>query len=227
MVLFFAAIAAVIALSEHDSSQVALIVSSLVVILAWKWQSLVIRALAVCWCAAFVLVLPASFAAYESGLHLADWLPKSARARVILWEYTAEQTLNRPLLGVGADSTPRLSIEQKGTLTPERPEGFVFARRTGHHAHNIFLQTWYELGAVGALLLAVAGAAVVLLIFLLPVSAQPFAAGAFAAFATVGAFAWGMWQSWFMCGVALLPIYLRVATAAVNWGEIGAAVQRK
>ena len=31
----------------------------------------------------------------------------------------------------------------------------------GHHAHNIFLQTWYELGAVGALLLAVAGAAVV------------------------------------------------------------------
>ena len=78
------------------------------------------------------------------------------------------------------------------------------------------MQTWYELGAVGALLLAVAGAAVVLLIFLFPVSAQPVAAGAFAAFAIVGAFAWGMWQSWFMCAAALLPLYLRVATATVQ-----------
>ena len=34
------------------------------------------------------------------------------------------------------------------------------------------------------------------------------------AFAVVGAFAWGMWQSWFMCAVALLPIYLRAASAA-------------
>jgi hypothetical protein len=137
------------------------------------------------------LVIPASFAAYDSGLHLATWLPKSARARVILWEYTAEQVLNRPF------------------------------------SHDIYLQTWYELGAVGALLLAIAGAAVVLLIFLLPLSAQPFAAGAFAAFAIVGAFAWGMWQSWFMCGVALLPIYLRVAASSVNWGEIGPGTQSK
>ena len=115
---------------------------------------------------------------------------------------------------MGVDSTPRLSIEQKATLNREQPEGFVYPRTMGHHAHNIFLQTWHELGAVGALLLAVAGAAVVLLIFCLPIPAQPFAAGAFAAFAIVGAFAWGMWQSWFMCAVALLPLYLRVATSA-------------
>jgi hypothetical protein len=56
--------------------------------------------------------------------------------------------------------------------------------------------------------------AVVMLIFLLPAPAQPFAAGSFAAFALVGAFAWGMWQSWFMCAVGLLPLYLRVGTAA-------------
>ncbi len=221
MVVFFATIAAVIALSNHDSSQVALIASSLVVMLAWQWRTLVIRTLAIFWCAAFVFVIPASFAAYESGLHFANWLPKSARARVILWEYTAEQALSRPLLGVGVDSTSRLSIEQKATLNREQPDGFVYPRTMGHHAHNMFLQTWYELGAVGALLLAVAGAAVALLIFLLPASAQPFAAGAFAAFAIVGAFAWGMWQSWFMCAVALLPIYLRLAAARVKWGGLG------
>lgn len=214
MVVFFAVIAVVIAISNHDSSQVALIVSSLVVILAWKWRTFVIRALAVFWCAAFVLVIPANFAAYENGLHFATWLPKSARARIILWEYTAEQTLEHPLLGTGVDSTPLLTNQQKATSARERPQGFVYPRTMGHHAHSIFLQTWSELGAVGALLLAVAGAAVALLIFLLPTAAQPFAAGAFAAFAVVGAFAWGMWQSWFMSAVALLPIYLRAASAA-------------
>ena len=215
-VLFFLTIAATVALSEHDSSQVALLGSGLVVLLAWKWRAIVIRTLAVLWCAAFVLVLPANFAAFESGLHDADWLPKSARARVILWEFTSEQVLQRPLLGVGVDSTPRLNAERKATLTREKPEGFVFPRTMGHHSHSLYLQTWYELGAVGALLLAIAGAVVVMLIFLLPASAQPFAAGAFATFAIVGAFAWGMWQSWFMCAAALLPIYLRIAAVGAS-----------
>jgi O-antigen ligase len=215
-ILLFAVAAGAIALSEHDSSQLALIGSSLVVILAWFWRQAIVKGLAIAWCAGFVLVLPASFVAYDNGLHFAEWLPKSARARVILWEFTAEQILTRPLFGVGVDSTPALSAQQKADLTREQPEGFIFPRTMGHHAHDIFLQTWYELGAVGALLLAIVGWAVVLLIVLLPPSAQPFASGVFAAFALVGAFAWGMWQSWFMCAVALLPIYLRIAAASAK-----------
>jgi O-antigen ligase len=219
MILFFVAIAAAVAISKHDSSQVALIGSSMVVILAWTWRRLVIRALAVLWCAAFVFVIPASIVAYQSGLHFATWLPSSAKARIILWQYTAEQTLAQPLLGVGVESYPVLREQQKAAGLREHPEGFVYPRTIGHHAHDIFLQTWYELGAVGALLLALAGATVVMLILLLPASAQPFAGGAFAVFALVGAFAWGMWQSWFMCAVGLVPLYLRVAAAAVEERE--------
>jgi hypothetical protein len=47
-------------------------------------------------------------------------------------------------------------------------EGFVY---TGRHAHDLFLQTWYELGVVGALLMAIA---VALSISRLPFEAQPF-----------------------------------------------------
>jgi O-antigen ligase len=214
MLLFFVIIAVVIALSEHDSSQVALIGSSLVVLLAWHWRRCIVAALAVLWCAAFLLVIPAGFAAYQNGLHMASWLPKSARARIILWEYTAEQTLTHPLLGSGVEATPVLNKQQKAAR--QQPGGFIYPRTIGHHAHNIFLHTWSELGAVGAVLLAIAGAAVVLLIYRLTVSAQPFAAGAFAAFALVGAFAWGMWQSWFMCAVALVPLYLRISAGVVS-----------
>ena len=210
--VFFATLAAAVALSEHASSQMALIGSGLVVLAARRWRPrAVIRALAVVWCAAFVLVIPASFIAYQSGLHLATWLPKTARHRVILWESTAEQTLVHPLLGVGVKSTAALTARQKAAAPPDQPEGFVAPRRTAHHAHNIFLHAIYELGVLGAVLLAIAGAAVVVLIFYLPAAAQPFAAGTFAAFALVGAFAFGMWQTWFMCAAALLPLYLRVA----------------
>ena len=218
--VFFATLAAAVALSEHASSQMALIGSGLVVLAARRWRPRpVIRAVAVVWCAAFVLVIPASFIAYQSGLHLATWLPNSARHRVILWESTAEQTLAHPLLGVGVKSTAALTARQKAAAPPDQPEGFVAPRRTAHHAHNIFLHAIYELGVLGAVLFAIAGAAVVMLIFYLPAASQPFAAGTFAAFALVGAFAFGMWQTWFMCAAGLLPLYLRVAATVCDGAQ--------
>jgi hypothetical protein len=215
-ILFFAMLAAVMMISDNEASQVALLGSSLVVMAMWLWPQYVLRILAVAWCASFVLVLPASFAAYQNGLHFATWLPGTARQRVIIWEYTAEQVLSHPLLGVGIESTPALRDQQAAIAAPERPEGFVYPRTLGSHAHNVFLQAWFELGAVGVLLLAIVGAAVVTLIPLLPASAQPFAAGSFAAFAFVGAFSWGMWQMWFMSAIALLPLCLRIGAVAVE-----------
>jgi O-antigen ligase len=107
-----------------------------------------------------------------------------------------------------------LTERQKADAPADQPEGFVAPRRTAHHAHNIFLHAIYELGVLGAVLFAIAGVAVVMLILYLPAASQPFAAGTFAAFGLVGAFAWGMWQTWFMCAAALLPLYLRVAAAS-------------
>jgi len=214
--LFFLALAVPIAISLHESSQVALVGSLLVLLLAWKWRGPVIKGLAVFWCLCFVLVIPLDFLAYKAGLHLAPWLPSSARARVIIWEYTAELTLEHPWLGVGVGSTAALRDQQKRLSPAEQPEGFVFHRSTGQHAHDVFLQSWYELGVVGAILLALAGVLVVLRIGVLPFVVQPFAAASFAAFACIAAFAWGMWQSWFMCAVGLVPLYLRMTAAAVD-----------
>src|SRR5262245_8222127 len=150
----FAVSAAGIALSQHQSSQIGLALSLIAFPLAWHWPKGTIRGIAVLWCLAFALVIPLDFAAYKAGLHMSPWLPDSARARVILWEYTAERTLEHPWLGIGADSTHALKPAAK-----VRPDGFIFPRSSGEHAHNIFLQTWYELGLVGAILLALAGAA--------------------------------------------------------------------
>jgi hypothetical protein len=78
----------------------------------------------------------------------------------------------------------------------------------------VFFQSWYELGITGALLIALAGAALVLRIFVLPVDTQPFAAAAFSTVAAIAAFAWGMWQTWLMCAVALMVLYFSTAVRA-------------
>lgn len=213
--VFFVTIGAVVMISDHAASQVALLGSTIIVMAMWHWPRYVVRALAVLWCLSFVFVIPASFVAYQNGLHLATWLPITARQRIIIWQYTAEQVFSHPWLGVGVESTPALNQQQRSAGI-EQPEGFVYPRSLGSHAHNIYLQTWFELGAVGAFLLAVAGVAVIALITLFPASVQPFAAGSLAAFAIVGAFSWNMWQVWFMCSAALLPLYLRVAAATVE-----------
>jgi O-antigen ligase len=208
--LFFAAIAVPVGISEHDSSQVGIVASLLVLALALRWPRATIRGLAAMWCLGFVLVLPLDFLAYKADLHQVHWLPSSARARIIIWEYTAERVLERPWVGIGADSTPALKGKDGA---PDWPEGFVFKRTTGQHAHNLFLQSWYELGLAGVILVAIAGAAVALRLLSLPLEAQAYGAASFTLFTVIAAFAWGMWQVWLMCAFALVPLYLGLAAA--------------
>jgi O-antigen ligase len=207
--VLFAAVALAVFLSEQQSSQVALVVSFVVFCLSWLWRG-VIRSLAALWCLAFALVLPIDFLAYDANLHMAQWLPNSFRARVIIWEYTAERFFDHPWLGVGADSTRAMKEQRRSEKTAEQPPGFIYPRTIGSHAHNIFLQTLFELGVIGAILMAFAGAAVALRMSLLRIEAQPFAAASFTAFMAIASFAWGMWQTWLICGAAILLIYLLV-----------------
>jgi hypothetical protein len=223
--LFAAALAVPIALSEHDSSQVALVLSAIVFALASVWRLGIIRTLAVIWCLCFALVIPLDRLAYQQGLHLVSWLPSSARARVIIWQYTAERALEHPWIGIGVNSTPAVKAMMKGP--EDRPEGFVFKRTTGQHAHDIFLQSWYEIGAIGVLLAAIAGALVALRIGLLPWFAQPYGAACFAVVLAIGAFAWSMWQTWFMCAIGLVPILLRMASEAVAKGRAALETRAK
>jgi O-antigen ligase len=216
MGLFFLAVATCAVLSDHRSSLVAVCVSLLVFLLAWNWRKPVIRALAVLYCLAFVLVLPVNLLAYDADLQLAKWLPSSFRARVIIWEYTTERVLEHPWLGIGAASTPAL---REPVELAEKPQGYAYPRNTGRHAHDLFLQTWYELGAVGAILIALAGAVVILRVSLLPPETQAFATAHFAVFMSIAAFSWGMWQTWLIFAVGLSVVYLRAAISAAQRQE--------
>ncbi len=203
---------AAVANSAHETSMVALAASALVFVLC-LWRPRLGRwAVIALWIAAFALVLPTVSLAYKAELHLAHWLPNSARARVVLWHETASRVPEAPILGVGVRSTRLLDAQNKAKA--ELPPDFPFPLHTGRHAHNFFLQTWYELGLVGVILFAAAGLAVLWRLPGLPSRAQPFAYAQFVAFTAVAATAWGMWQSWLLAGVGLSVIHAAIAVRA-------------
>jgi O-antigen ligase len=212
--LVFAAVSIPVFFSGRESAQLALVGSVLAFVLASVWRRGMPRLLAAAWCLAFVAVLPLTLSAYQAEWHMEESLPKSARARVILWGHTAERVFENPWIGVGADATAEITKRS----VSDQPKGYIAPRTTGPHAHNLFLQIWFELGLVGAVLAAIAGAAIALRIASLSPEVRPFAAATFATFGISVAFAWGIWQTWLICGVALAALYLLVTARAAGPG---------
>jgi hypothetical protein len=187
--------------SDHQTSMLALVASGLTFVL----YRLVPRAARVLvmigWIAAVLLVRPAVLLAYNNDLQTASWLQESARARVTLWAYTARQMWKAPILGVGAQTT---RAESESGRRAEVLPGQVWPQWTGSHGHNIFLQTWYELGAVGAALLFGMGILIQSWLWTLARPGQDFAAAAFVCVTTMCASSFGMWQAWFIAACMLV-----------------------
>ncbi len=212
--LFLGVLASVF-LSTHESSKVGILLSAIVFAVALAWPVFARRALLAGWCLAFILVVPLATMAYKAELHQADWLPYSASTRVTLWAYTAEQVPEAPFFGIGATSTRRMDLDREDRQKPskDKQSGQEFGWRAGPHAHNAFLQTWYELGAVGAVLFMVAGAAVIVSVGRLPRASQAYVLAHIAAFVMILAFAWGLWQSWLMALAGLAALYAAMAVS--------------
>ncbi|MGH9810300.1 MAG: O-antigen ligase family protein, partial [Terriglobia bacterium] len=193
-----------------------LIVGVIAFLAAWFWPRAARFGMVALWCLAFVLVVPLASELARDHLEQTTWLPYSARSRITLWAYTAEKIPEAPLLGIGLTSartlsSERLSARREEPLAEAKNGGRTLVWKTGPHSHNEFLQTWYELGAVGAILLLAAGCAVILSIGRLAPAIQPFMLAQFAAFFVMAAFSWGMWQSWLMALPGLATLYAALA----------------
>lgn len=195
--------------SEHETSMLALPAAMFTFALARASSRWALGLLVASWIAATMLVTPLTMAAFASELHLAKWIPSTGRARIVLWSYTADQWRNAPFLGIGVASTKHL--DDKVGPTALKPDGFTYPLRTGRHAHNIYLQTWYELGIVGAFLLLAMGLTVLRSMARLSEHIRPFAFAGFASASVTAAFSWGFWQIWFLALFGVFALLLAVA----------------
>jgi O-Antigen ligase len=200
-VLTILSLVVAVAISGHESSKLAILTSLLVGGLAYAAQRTTLIGVRVGWLLVIGLVVPLSLGAYHARLYDSPSIQKSGRARLIIWGFSAQRVLQAPVLGIGAGAGKVLDDARTGLrqLLPGEP----LEHRTNAHQHNVYLQAWYELGLVGALMLYAAGAIALARIgaarlpATLPASRAVFVA-AFMAAATMAGVSYGLWQAWFL-----------------------------
>jgi hypothetical protein len=195
--------------SQHETSMLATVLACVAFVGMWLAAPVMRKAIAAGWVIAALLVVPLAALAYKQELHFAEWLPLTARNRVILWGYTAGEVTKTPVLGVGVASTK--DLDEANAEKAIQPPGYTYPLRTGRHSHNAFLQTWYELGAIGAALLLAMGLCALAVLSRLPKRDQAMAFASFVAAIVIGSFSWGIWQTWFMAAYGVWALLLALA----------------
>ncbi len=186
-------IAAILA-SEHETSKVALAGAAAAFVLANLSLVAARRVVTVGWLAAIVLVVPVATLAYYYRLYLLSWLPYSAQARIVIWGHTSELIAKAPILGSGINTARALHNTYDAPLAP----GSTIPVTTNLHSHNVYLQTWYEAGLVGAAFLLAIGLLVLRAIARAPAEAQPYLYATFVTCALMGSTSFSLWQPWFL-----------------------------
>lgn len=159
--------------------------------------------------AAFVLAIPAGLALEPLAAGLPDdGYFRSALHRLEIWRHAAARALEAPVAGHGVDAS---------RVLPIRDETSRFAPLTNSllplHPHNAFLQIWLELGAVGALLAGLLLTRLLSRIAGLDPAAAPAALGYALTALALASSAYGVWQAWWMCGLAATGVLLLALAA--------------
>lgn len=198
--LVAAAIAAFV--SESETAKLAVLAGAALYGVACRYPQAAFWIAAAAWSALTLGIVPLLLAIFPPGNALQSKLPFSAEDRVIVWQYTIAQLPSAPLFGVGANMTPVLHEREKAA---DEAKSEAHVPRLAQHAHNAFLQTWFELGATGAVLLCALGLAALGAIAGFTPAARTFGYAFFASATAVASTGYGMWQVW-LIAVGLLAI---------------------
>ena len=197
-----AATAICVLLSQSGTSVVAFFVGALVLGLATLSLRVTQALLVAAWTAGTLLAVPLAALPYNLGWQHWTWLPpESVAARFYIWKYLADEVHKRPIIGIGVRGTRALHF----TIPADVGGGTVISPLRGRqvsHPHNIFLQAWLELGAIGAVLLLGVGLAGLWQIGRFPPMLRMSAYSLFAICGAVGVSGFDLWQTWLLAAVA-------------------------
>lgn len=131
--------------TESRSSKLALLLAMFVIFVA-HWLPVLTRRLLAC---TPFIALAWPFAAQQFFLTHFDWLnyiPKSFRARVEIWDYMSYRVMEQPWLGWGLGTSSSLPFQE--------PHGamYIYTLTAAAHPHNVMIELWVELGVPGLIL---------------------------------------------------------------------------
>lgn len=202
-------------LSNHETSKLA-IVGGAGAFLTAKLMPRTIKPLMVtAWLIACVAPLQLASLAYDLQLHRAEWLQPSARHRIVIWGVTSQRAAEAMLFGHGMASSREISKQQDEY--PVYAPHTNFPLSVGPHAHNVYLQTWFDTGACGAVLLLMIGLLTLRAISRLAANAQPFFYAMYATVALIAVSSFSLWSRPFLASFGICVIF---AVLAWSFGRV-------
>jgi O-Antigen ligase len=206
---------ATVAISENDTAKLALVFSGLIFSLAYWARNAARWVVITGWLCCTLLVLPVALALSNANVQDQPWLPYSAQARVVIWGFTANEIMQRPLHGAGLASTRGEPDAERGIVSIGQP-GRTMVAGTKIQPHNSFLQVWNELGGIGAALLSLTGLLLIQQLRCATSRTQPYYFAAFTALCVLAALQWSINSSWFPAIFGVSALFMRFAADACD-----------
>ena len=202
--------AGILFLQSH-SAMLGMILGMITLPIAWYAPRIVRLGLTAICAAGFALCIPIALLMAKWGLDQRDSLQFSFRDRIQIWHFTADRILNWPLVGLGLEGSRAIPLD--GAPLNFMP---LEGNKPALHPHDFFLQIWLELGIVGVGLTLFL---IVRLVQAIPISDRPTRAFTYAAavsYLGIAAFAFGIWQGWWMSALVLLVSITTLASRRID-----------
>ncbi len=189
---------AILSLQSH-SAMLGMMLGLGVLGLAWKYPAAARQGLQGLCAAGFALCIPVGLLLQKYGFDQRAGLQSSFRDRVQIWHFTADRILNWPLAGLGFEGSRAIPV---GDLPPN----FLPLQHDVPplHPHDLFLQIWLELGFIGACIALFVMSKLLAAISRLAPPAGNFMLAGVTSYLAMAAFAFGIWQGWWLAALVLL-----------------------
>ena len=205
--LLFCALLPILYQTESDTAKLAYLLALAIFIASHYAPYLAYNLIRTVWAISLIMVVPLMILLGNSGQQANSLLPGSARHRIVIWDYTAKKVLQSPIIGIGIHSD---RYGEDFTKILEVRPGLEYSQK-GLHPHNMYLQIWYELGAIGAVFVLLMGWMLLSFIHSLKAVLQPYAFATFTAYASMAATGWGLWQPWSLVSLVWAIIFFLIA----------------
>jgi hypothetical protein len=193
------AAAVCVTMSESGTSLVAFVLGMVALAFCALSLKAVRIAMMTVWAVTMLFAVPLSALPYEQGWNRWTWLsPESVAARFYIWKHMADEVEKSIVGGIGIRGARTLNVRLPADIGSLRDPAPAADGRRVPHPHNVFLQIWLELGAIGAFLALALGLAALWQIGRLQPVVQAGALSLFAVCAGVGASGFDLWQTWLL-----------------------------
>lgn len=159
------------------------------------------------WLIASLACIPFAQLIHRYRLYDVEWISSSFRHRMMIWSASSEWFWKNPFLGLGIGGARKINLNEGLGISASGIEG----EPLNWHAHNSFVQAWFEAGAVGGLLLCLFGVLILRSMFRLPAPFLPYAVATFVSISVIGLAGFSLWAAWYLAGYGAAALCLLMA----------------